>query len=342
MKRFLHLAALAPSLVFRMVVWARNRTFDWGLRRISHLERPVFSVGNLAMGGTGKSPVVSSLTAMLTGMGIRVAVLSRGYRRRGRKTSLRVKADTDWRVGGDEPLMIARQNPAAAVFVGPSRAAAASAASGWDPGVFLLDDGFQHRQLHRDLDLVLLDVTQPPPSLMASFFREGWRALKRADAVVLTRCPPERDVSDWIARIHTAVPGLPIHRVWFEPRGLVGLDGTRQPLAFLRGKRVAAYCGIAKPDQFFGSLSALGARLVATHPLADHRAAPAALLAEWASRCHAAGDLDLIVTTAKDAVKLDRASGFGIYIYALSIEAVWEKRDHIAQWLQSCSCKENE
>ncbi len=327
---------LPLKLLYAWAVRVRNFFFDHGLARVKKLERPVISVGNLAMGGSGKTPICAELATLLAERGQKVAVLSRGYGRDHPKQCLEVKPDGDWRRCGDEPLLIARRVPRARVFVGPDRYAAATLARDWGPDVYLLDDGFQHRQLHRDLDLVLIDVSQPPPGLLSrGLYREGWSALKRAHAVLLTRCPPQRHAAWFERRIHAAHSGLPIDRLDFSPSALTILpEDARQPLSALKGRKIGAWAGIARPEAFFETLRGLGAEIVVSLPLKDHQPIDEASL-NMLSRAALENGADLLVTTEKDAVKLAKNRKFDIVIGYLSIEVRWREKNRIIEILES-------
>lgn len=314
-------------LLYALAVRTRNFFYDHKLLRVRGLERPVISVGNLAMGGTGKSPLCAELAALLCERGRKVAILSRGYGRTDPHNCLEVDPEGDWHRFGDEPLMIARRVADARVFVGPSRYQAAALARDWSPDVYLLDDGFQHRGLRRDLDLVLIDVSQPPPGLFSpGLFREGWYALKRAHAVLLTRCSPGWDARSFEHRIRAVNRDLPILRSDFSPSGLVLLeDGRRWPLEALAGRRVGAWAGIAHPTSFFQTLRGLGAHIAVDLRLKDHQPIDEESLRKLARRARAAG-ADLLVTTEKDAVKLAKNREFDIVIAYLSIEVQWQNK----------------
>ena len=309
---------------FALLVWLRNAAFRWGIFSVKRLDQPVISIGNLAMGGTGKSPVCAALIGILQERGKRVALLSRGYGRKNPELCLRVEPDGDWRLCGDEPLMIARRHAMARVAVGPSRFAAAMCLPADSVDVFVIDDGFQHRYLARNFDVVLIDLTQPWPRMFPlERFREGWGALKRADLVVLTRWHAGLDTAPWEQKIRTCNPSLPLLKVGFEPVRLLGLDGSSQPLTFLDRKKIGAFCGIARPEPFFESLEALGAIPEVILRLKDHQPMTEPRLKFFAQRCRERG-LEVIVTTEKDAVKLDKNWDFDILVYFLSIEVKWE------------------
>ena len=322
---------------------SRGLLYDWGVFKSQRLDRPVISIGNLSFGGTGKTPVCSAFMGILIEQGYKVAVLSRGYGRLEPKTSRRVEPDGDWRYYGDEPMMLARRHPEALVCVGPTRIKAAMAAQAYRPDVFLLDDGFQHRRLQRDGDVALIDVTQPrADSWSADLFRERWSALKRADLVFLTRVEPGKNYQSWKDRIAIANPSAPIHEIGFRPRSVRFLDGRADaPLTWPRGRRVGAYSGIARPERFFDSLWTLGAVPAVTLPLRDHEPLSPRHWRELVEKCRAQ-KIDVILTTEKDAVKLDPTRNFGIDLGFLPIEVHGATLESVAELLKNWTLRVDE
>jgi len=273
---------------FAQLVKARNARYDSGRAPVQRLRLPVISVGNLSVGGSGKTPFVQTLGRWLRAQGIGYDVLSRGYGRSS-KGVLRVDPAGPASLYGDEPLLLARTLEAP-VYVGEERylaGLAAEAAQGPGPEVrstrvHILDDGFQHRQLHRDFDIVLLGHGDLRASLLPfGRLREPLSALGRASAVVA----PE-DLAALLAEPN----------VWHIRRRLV----LHQPVA----TRPLAFCGLAQPRQFWQSLSDIGVYPVGTYAFGDHHrynAKDIALLQRLARQHDANG----FVTTEKDRVKLD-------------------------------------
>lgn len=320
---------VAPlALVFWLLVSLKNWLYDRRLLAIKRLDRPVISVGNLSMGGAGKSPTVSGLIDLLEAQGYRVGVLSRGYGRKDPKATLVVDPAGHWQDFGDEPLMLARRHGQAMVMVGPSRFVAAQA--GPKPDVYVVDDGFQHRQLHRDLDVVLIDLSQgfPLPFPMKTF-REGFAALKRADMVILTRWDGQLDLKPWLARIENAAPGMPVAVTRFVHDTLVDAQTGRVFAAKeLGSNRVAAYCGLANGSKFFDSLAALGLDVVIKKALPDHGVLESSELNKLLQEMRQQG-VTTLVSTEKDLVKLDKGSKFDILLCSLSMKIDWGENEQI-------------
>jgi tetraacyldisaccharide 4'-kinase len=273
------------SRMFRTAVSARNALYDARLLPARRLQGPVISVGNLSVGGSGKTPFVMLLGALLKARGIAFDVLTRGYGRASRGVAL-VDPAGEARDFGDEPLLIARRLQVP-VVVGEQRYAAGTfAEQKFGPQMHLLDDGFQHRALARDFDIVLLTPDDLRDQLLpAGRLREPVSALARADAVVLT--------------LGATPDGLPLEGklVWRARRGI----GTRGPLP----QPAVAFCGIARPPGFFMQLRKAGIELAAEASYHDHHAYTEQDVREllWMKQqTEAAG----FVCTEKDAINLGR------------------------------------
>jgi tetraacyldisaccharide 4'-kinase len=272
-------------------VWAYRR----GLVPRARLRGAVISVGNLAVGGSGKTPVVALIASMLQRAGFRVAILSRGYGGSFRGEALVVSDGTRPEavaaVAGDEPVMLARSLPGVVVAVGPRRDEVGRAVEArFGPVVHVLDDGFQHLRLQRDLDVLCLqpeDIEGRP--LPAGRLREFPSAAARADVVLA----PERA---------TMPSTLPPERVFTLRRRVVGfstLDGSdRHP-----PRRVYLLSGIARPGRFADDAAAHGLEVAGHRAFPDHHHFTAAELQQVAAEARALG-ATAILTTAKDAVRL--------------------------------------
>jgi tetraacyldisaccharide 4'-kinase len=270
-----------------------------------HLTRPVVSIGNITVGGTGKTPVTAYIARFLLAQGYRVAVLTRGY---GGSLEGQTCVVSDGaaimlsaRECGDEPFLLASAVPGLMVVIGTDRYSAGQLAiQQLVPDIFLLDDGFQHLRLHRDLNILLLDFSRPfgnNLTLPAGILREPLAAVRRADLVIFTRTPKGKDISTdtggipWCISRHTIVDLLP-------------LSGDA-PVPFSRclGHKVLAFAGIADPDSFFAGLRAEGLILVQTLHFPDHVVYNQERCDEI-SEAMLASRADFLVTTEKDGVKL--------------------------------------
>jgi tetraacyldisaccharide 4'-kinase len=282
------------SSLFGLGVRARNALYDVGLARAQRLSGPVVSIGNLSVGGSGKTPFVLLLGELLQVRGLKFDILSRGYGRTTRGVALVDPAGSP-RDFGDEPLLIARRLNVP-VIIGESRyAAGVLAEQKFGPQLHLLDDGFQHRSLARDFDIVLVTPEDVRDRLLpGGRLREPLTSLRRADAVVLASgASPE------------AFP-LDQKLVWRARRGIVPIDVPVRPVVF---------CGIARPKNFVAQLRTAGFEPVAEAVYRDHHAytdQDIRDLLDLRQRSEANG----FVTTEKDAVNL------GGYLAALSPLAV--------------------
>jgi tetraacyldisaccharide 4'-kinase len=295
---------LAPlGALYGGVAAARAAAYGRGWLPRARLAGPVISVGNLGVGGSGKTPVVALVAAVLRDAGHPVSVLSRGYRGSFRGDCLVVGDGQGVRAGpeeaGDEPVMLARALPGVVVAVGRRRDRAGRAVEArFGVRVHVLDDGFQHLSLHRDLDLVCAsagDLVDRP--LPAGRLRESPSALARADLILLD--------ADGAARraLSDAHPGRVVLRLHRRVLGFYGLDGIERPAP----ARPFLLSGIARPERFHGDVTPRVGHVAGAAVFADHHAYTATDLAGVESQARAAG-ADAIVTTAKDAVRLPPSS----------------------------------
>ena len=299
----LAVGALPYGELLRLRAWA----YAAGVLPSRRLDRPVISVGNIAVGGTGKTPMTALIARHLMEQGKRVAVLSRGYGGASRGEA-RIVSDGSALLmsaaeSGDEPYLLAKELPGLMVIIGHDRYEAGRVAvRQLNPDLFILDDGFQHLRLQRDLNILLLDGRNPfgnGMTLPAGLLREPRTALGRADLIVLTRSTAGGAVPAGLP------PGVPILRAGHRQIGVLPVNGgTRQPLSALSGERALAFAGIADPAGFFEALSGEGVDLVATRAFPDHAGYGEAAIDELCRLRDDAGATCLI-TTAKDAVKLE-------------------------------------
>jgi tetraacyldisaccharide 4'-kinase len=295
------------ELLFRAGVRARNAWFD----RPGHAVRaplPVISIGNLAVGGTGKTPLVGWLAEQLLGSGHVPAIVSRGYGGTAGLGPIVVSSGggprLDARAAGDEPLLLARMVPRAIVVVGSDRVEGATTAASLGASVAILDDGFQHRRLARDLDVVLLDGRAPFANrrmLPAGPLRESPKALRRAHVVVLTRLAAGDRAEAAVAAVRKTGFAGPVLRAGHAPAGFVGRDGARVEAP----KRAVAFCGIGDPERFRTDLASLGVDVAAFHAFRDHHVLSAPEIRRLVDEAKTHGAP--LVTTQKDLVRLEPA-----------------------------------
>ena len=299
---------LAPAeLLFRGAVRARNAWLDRP-GRATRVSVPVISVGNLAVGGTGKTPLVAWLARHLVQEGHVPAIVSRGYGGTAGPGPLVVSSGggprLNARVAGDEPLLLARAVPRAIVVVGSDRIEGARTAASLGATAVLLDDGFQHRRLARDLDVVLLDGRAPFANrrmLPAGPLREPPKALRRAGIVVLTRLSPSDRAAAAVAAVRKTGFAGPVLRAGHDPAGFVSREGA----AIDPPDRVVAFCGIGDPERFRSDLSGLGVTILGFHAFRDHHVLSAPEIRSLADEARRHGVP--LATTQKDLVRLEPA-----------------------------------
>ncbi|HLD88505.1 MAG TPA: tetraacyldisaccharide 4'-kinase [Candidatus Omnitrophota bacterium] len=292
---------LILSFIYAAVVRSTRVLYARGILPSYRPPKPVISIGNITVGGTGKTQLVILVVNVLRSAGLRPAILSRGYMA-GAKGH------------GDEPKMMAEILPGVPVLVGAGRAGnirAALRAGGTD--IFVCDDAFRHWPLKRDLDIVAVDALNPFGNgcvLPRGILREPLCGLKRAHIAVITRA--DRDpggTADLRRRLRQMNHDMLIVESVHQPLGLSGVyDHAFLGLDILRGKKVAAFCAIADPEAFGDSLARAGAQVVRRFDFMDHHVYSVADMSTIRDFCRA-NDIDTVVTTHKDAVKInDRAN----------------------------------
>jgi tetraacyldisaccharide 4'-kinase len=300
---------LSPAAkVYEAGVRLRNWLYSEGLFRVHQLKQPVISVGNLTMGGTGKTPTIIVLGQLLQRAGYLVSILLRGYKGLNQGRPLLVSNGrtilTNSRMAGDEALVIAKNLPAALVAVAKNRAqAGAWIESRFPVDVHLLDDGFQHRKVHRNLDLVLVDVTNPfdsgrlPP---LGKLREPLEGLSRSDAVILSRTQIGQTYPFIVDTVRSHNPRIPyfLARQKFASATIFH-QGQAVTVRNLHNTRALAFAGIANTRQFFDSLEEWGVELVDTLSFPDHHRYRSGDLDRIKEKCLELG-IETVVTTEKD------------------------------------------
>ncbi|MEW6217926.1 MAG: tetraacyldisaccharide 4'-kinase [Thermodesulfobacteriota bacterium] len=309
----------------RLMTWRA-----WAYRRrlfaVTRLPVPVVSVGNLTLGGTGKTPLVVHLARLAQAHGRRPAVVSRGYRGTAAGPVTVVSRGgpplIDAATAGDEPFLMARLLPGVPVIISRRRALA-----GWHAvrelaaDLVILDDGFQHLALARDLDIVLLAGETPFGNgriFPGGLLREPASALARAQVLVLTGQGADRPAPDLAALLDRLAPGCPVFASHYQPKDLVDAGQERQSLAAVQGLPAFAFSGIGNPDSFAATLRAAGVTVAGHRAFADHHAysrADLERLTAAALRCGARW----LVTTEKDLVRLGPRPDSPLPLRALTV-----------------------
>jgi tetraacyldisaccharide 4'-kinase len=289
--KYLKWLLLPVGLIHLVFVWLRNVLYDKKIFKAQKLPRPVISIGNIQMGGSGKTPFTVMLVELLQQYSLKVAVLSRGYKRRSRETRIvkqeKQEAETaHFEILGDEPLLILQHIEGGILGVGADRYAVGKEILRFHSAdIFLLDDGFQHRRLHRDLNICLIDVTRwaaHPFLFPFSYLRDSKSSLRRADIIILTKFEQIPSTAE------TLLTRLS-NEEKIEPEKI-------------QAQKVAALCGIANPGNFFDLLKDL----------------------EKVVQSAAGAGAKWLIVTEKDAVKLKSIlstrddSGLNVLVFSVS------------------------
>lgn len=306
----LRAGATAASVLYATGVWLHNSAFDLGLRSVRRLPVPVIGVGNLEAGGTGKTPVVMEVVAALERLGLPAGVISRGYGRRSRRPVVWVSQGGELLAraeqAGDEPLLLARRL-GVPVAVGADRYQVGRALiARCGARVLVADDLFQHRGLHRDLNILCLDAAAPLAGgrmLPRGRLREPAQALARAQAVVLTRAQDEAQVERARGLLAWRLEQRPLLACRYVVRELVDPQGGVIGAAQAQGLKVVGFCGLARPDSFREGLRDMGLDLVRFQNFGDHHWFTGAELSQLWQRAQEAGAWAL-VCSEKDAMRL--------------------------------------
>ncbi len=296
----------AAAKLYAVIIALRNLAYSKGWLKAYIAGVPVISIGNITTGGTGKTPLVIWLCKFLQQKQFRCAILTRGY-----KTHTQIRGTSDKRRATkiDEPAILAESCPQAKIIVNPDRIAAArQAVERFGANVLIMDDGFQHRRLARDLDIVTIDATSPlgyGKMLPAGLLREPVVALKRADAVVITRCNQvgENELDELEKKLRLLNSDMTIARSMHRPVYAKSTDGRKIKIDELKDKRILAFCGIANPDAFFNTVNELGCDIVGSKIYDDHYQYTDGCLADIYEQA-ANSKADFVLTTQKDWTKI--------------------------------------
>jgi tetraacyldisaccharide 4'-kinase len=306
---FLRLCLGIAACVYSFIIYIRNFLYSGNLLKSyavtsaglkttdrSQTTVPVISVGNITVGGTGKTPMVIWLCNFLRTKDINCAILTRGY-----------KASAGGR--SDEPAILTKNCPGTVVIINPDRLAGAlEAVKKHRAQALIMDDGFQHRRLHRDIDIVTIDATLPfgyNKLLPAGLLREPVSALKRAHAAVLTRCDlvSKDDLTKLTENISRVNPKMTVAQTMHAPVCARTNDKGEIPLAKLKAKKVFAFCGIANPDSFLSTIGLLGVKLVGTRTFDDHHDYTTRDISDICREATQSGG-NIMLTTEKDYNKV--------------------------------------
>lgn len=323
------LSLLAP--LYRLGVQTRLRLYRSGLFRTHRLPHPVVSVGNLTTGGTGKTPLVMYLARTLKGAGLQPAILTRGYKGKAEQAGGLVSDGSRILLQaedcGDEAFLMATKLKGVPIAAGRTRHRSARLIPGFGANrklVFLLDDGYQHLQLDRDLNILVLDATDPfggGKLLPGGRLREPLAAISRADVVIVTRAhfPFDQEALETEIRLRNRLAR--ISYFYHDAVGIIDIRTAEQmPLRQLLGKKVVALSGIGNPQVFLKDLAHYQIDVVRNFAFRDHHRFTGADLAAVVNAARSL-DADAVLTTEKDAVRLPPFEIPGPPLYAVQIEA---------------------
>jgi tetraacyldisaccharide 4'-kinase len=301
------------SLPYHFIMATRNLLYDRGILKTIRLPVPVVAVGNLTHGGTGKTPLVIALAALLQKQGYKIGIITRGYKRNTRgqivvKDGKNLLASPS--ASGDEPYLIAQKTKDAVIIADANRIAAGwRAINDYHCNLLIADDAYQHRRLHRDLNLLLWDGSSVPQNERVAplgHMRESWQGLRRADILFISRTTHIPESMDLFFQQHqpdlirTALPVSIQSIVHYDNHETIAVDE-------IMNRRLLAFCGLGNPRQFFKTLQILSPAELVRKSFPDHHKYNELelnrLIAE-ATRCHC----DYLITTEKDAVNLPGAA----------------------------------
>jgi len=331
--RLLWPVRVATTPLYAVGLKAHQGLYDVGIKRRHRPPVPVICVGNLSTGGTGKTPIVISIVRMLQAAGRTVGVLTRGYKGKGKQAAkdATMESPAQMRVSprdvGDEPFLMIEKLAGAHILVGSDRAASARiAVEQFGCNVLVMDDGFQHWALARDLDLVVVDAGQPRAlnHLMPwGNLREGFGALGRAQVAIITKAWDPRQRERTAELVRRANPSIAVWHVDFVPREIRRLaDGAVIGRDALDGEPVILVCGLASPDGFEQTARQLGCQIAARFFYPDHFTYPDLVIRYLEIQAKKL-DARCFLTTEKDAVKLRGRISPTAPWAAVAIEPVW-------------------
>lgn len=314
------------TFVYRLVILIWDKY--WRFKKPISLKARVISVGNITVGGSGKTTLAAYIAGKCVSKGLKTSIVARGYGRSGSGLNiLTAESYSSWEECGDEPAALVRSNDEIVVYIDSDKTAAARKASDDGYDVIIVDDGFQHRKLHRDMDIVCLDGLDPFGNgqlLPLGRLREPVRSLSRADVIVIVDGSP-RDTID----LPDELVGIPRFKAVKKINSIRNFEGETVDLG---DSRVLAFCGLGNPESFYRSLQETGCDLVGFMRFRDHHLYVKEDLGRIMKN-YRAGRPDYVVTTLKDAVKLEKIWPAGTPFYFLETVIELEREDEFLRLL---------
>ncbi len=301
----------AASFIYTLIMDIRSYMYDLGILKSHNAGCKVITIGNLTVGGTGKTPTVCMIAEYFKKEGIKTAVVCRGYR--GEKTGTpQIVSDgkkmlSDPASAGDEACMLAKKLSGIPVIAGKDRVAASKLTCKlFKTEIILLDDGFQHQRLKRDIDIVLINSENPFGNgylLPRGILREPLKALKRADMILLTKTDPVNDdCSSLENRIRLHNPNAPVFRSFYKPSNIINpVDNNSIPVDLFKNKKVAGFCSIGDPESFILTLKNMGITLTQKIIYPDHHLY---CNQDYKHIQELSEKFDYLITTEKDIAKI--------------------------------------
>ena len=335
------------SLLYRFIVQSRQTLYNRGILKTHHLPCRVISIGNITLGGTGKTPTAIYLAQLFQNKGIPPVVLSRGYKAQNSAATAVVSDGTttfmDANKAGDEPFLLSQALPGVPVIIGADRAVSGHfACKEFSPEVVILDDGFQHQRIKRDVDIVLIDLHHGFGNghlLPRGILREPVSSLSRASLFLLTKQMGSGSDEELKEQIRRFNPDAPIFHTHYKVCSVRNLTEQKEvPLNHLQGKKVLALSGIGNPHYFSFLLKQSGILVTEEWTLPDHHdytEKDTARVRDYLS-C-----VDYIVTTAKDSCKMNRKLFHDLPILTLEVVLQIDDEQHFKDTLfKLIACKE--
>jgi tetraacyldisaccharide 4'-kinase len=324
------------SFIYRAVVTTRKFLYKTGVFKTNRLPIPVISVGNITVGGVGKTPAICDIAGRIERMEKKAVIISRGYGRKSREPILTASDGAGsvlpWEKIGDEPAMMGSILVKTPLVIGADRFRAGEVAmERFDPDVFLLDDAYQRLSIHRDLNILVIDATNPFGNrrmLPGGILRESIGNLDRADAYLLTRVDQAEDTDKLVSELKRFEK--PIFRSVHRPTHLTNLgSGQKKGLETLVSGKGIAFSGIGAPSSFHKTLSSLNYTLVGKETFPDHYVYLPKDIKRLKQKM-VEEKADYLITTEKDAIRLPGDCGKGIWSLGIRLEIVddedgWEK-----------------
>lgn len=324
---------LSPFELIYYIGYRIDRKTRGALQR--RLKGYTISVGNLTLGGTGKTPMVMAIASEAVKRGLSTCILTRGYK--GRAKSLIVSCgngpEADWKETGDEPYLMAKKLKGVWIVKDSNRYRGGLLAGEKD--IFILDDGFQHWALYRNLDVVLIDGTNPFGNgklLPFGPLREPPDALKRASLIVVTKVSqPDESL---FKKLRLLNPKAEIFSAQIKPTAFVDLKGVTYPLNYLQGRKTFVFCGIGNPKSFFQTLENLNITISGTKTFRDHHTYTVEQIKHIVKKARQL-NAEVLITTEKDMIKLEGIPEEAIQnrLYALAVEIEINNKDRFFELL---------